>query len=73
MDWACGIRGMCAEFWWGDLKKGGHLKDLGVAEDNIKMKCHGLDTSGSGYGPVAGCYKQDNEHKDVIKRGTFLD
>jgi hypothetical protein len=32
-----------------------------------------MDSSGSGYGPVAGSFKQSNEHSCFIKDGKFLD
>jgi hypothetical protein len=33
----------------------------------------GLDASGSGQGPVAGCCKHDNESSASIRGGKFLD
>jgi hypothetical protein len=33
----------------------------------------GLDSSGSGYGPVAGCCENGNEPSGSIKGGEFLD
>jgi hypothetical protein len=33
----------------------------------------GLDSSGSGQGPVAGCCEHGNEPSDSIKGGGFLD
>jgi hypothetical protein len=36
------------------------------------MVRRGLDLSGSGYGPVAGCCEHDNEHSVSIKSGNFL-
>jgi hypothetical protein len=33
----------------------------------------GLDSSGSGWGPVAGCCEYDNEFSISIKSGEFLD
>jgi hypothetical protein len=35
-------------------------------------KC-GLDASGSGLGPVAGCYKDGNEPSGTVKGGEFLE
>jgi len=34
---------------------------------------HGLDSSGSGYGQMAGCYKSDNEISGSVNFGEFLD
>jgi hypothetical protein len=33
----------------------------------------GLDSSGSGYGPVAGCCEHGNEPSGSIKVGAFID
>jgi len=33
----------------------------------------GLDTSGSGYGPVVGCCAHGNEHSGSIKGREFFD
>jgi len=35
-------------------------------------KC-GLDASGSGQGPVAGCFEHGNKHSGSIRDGEFLD
>jgi hypothetical protein len=47
-------------------------------KDNIKMYLkeigwEGLDSSGSGQGPVAGCCEHGNEPSGSIKGGEFLD
>jgi hypothetical protein len=56
------------EFWWGNLKEGNHLEDLGICGRIILkfifMKWNGdlgLDLSGSGYGQVAGTCEYGNE------------
>jgi hypothetical protein len=49
-------------------------------EDNIKIAVRGnvagrcgLDSSGSGQGPVAGSCEHSNGHSDSIKIGEFLE
>jgi len=57
-----------------------HLKDLDVRRriilewilEKLVGRC-GLDSSGSGYGPVAGCCEYGNEPPGSIKGGEFLD
>jgi hypothetical protein len=38
-----------------------------------KARGRGLDSSGSGYGPMAGSCEHGNEHFGSIKDGEFLD
>ena len=67
-------------FWWGNLREGAHLKDLGV-DERIIFKWvlekwdagHGLDRSGSEQGQVAGSCKCGNKHLGFIECGEFLD
>jgi len=55
-------------FWWGNLREGNHLEDLGV-DGRIILKFIfkkwdgdlGLDLSGLGYGQVAGSCECGNE------------
>jgi hypothetical protein len=49
-------------------------------EDNIRMDLNGnrvgmcgLDSSGLGWGSVAGCYENNNETLDLMKGGQFID
>jgi hypothetical protein len=37
------------------------------------MRECGLDSSGSGYGPVAGSYKHGNEPSGSLRGGTLFD
>jgi hypothetical protein len=38
-----------------------------------KSGCHGLDSSGSGQGPVASSYEHGNEPFGSVRGGQFLD
>jgi hypothetical protein len=67
-------------FRWGNLTEGYHWEDPGV-EGKIILKWifekwleeHGLDSSGSGYGQVAGSCECGNEPSASIKCGEFLE
>jgi hypothetical protein len=68
-------------FWLESLKERDHSEGLRIDwEDNIRMdlreirwgRC-GLDSSGSGYGPVAGSCEHSNELTGSIKDGKFRD
>jgi len=50
--------------------------DCKMTLECILQKCGGrcgLDSSGSGYGPVAGSYEESNEFSGCIKGWEFLD
>jgi alpha-glucosidase (family GH31 glycosyl hydrolase) len=56
----------CTRFWWESPKERDHLKDQGV--DGIRMDLRetgsggcGLDSTGSGQGPVVGCCECGDE------------
>jgi hypothetical protein len=64
------------------VKERERLEELNV-EGRIKLKCifktlnerageNGVDSSGSGWGQVAGCCESGNEHSSSIKCGKFL-
>jgi hypothetical protein len=63
-----------------NLKGREHFENQGLGEriipewilGNTVGKC-ALNSSGSGYGPVAGCYEHGNEPSDSMKGGEFLD
>jgi hypothetical protein len=64
-------------YWWESQKE----RDLGRPRrrwvDNIKMDLreigYGLDRSGSGSGPVEGCFEHGNEPSDSIKCWEVLE
>jgi hypothetical protein len=66
--------------WWGNLKERARLEDLGI-DGRILLRWifrkwdggHGLDSSGSGKGQVAGTCNCSNEPSSSIKCGKFLD
>jgi hypothetical protein len=49
----------CTRFWWESPREGDHLEDQGVGGkmdlSEIGFGGCGLDSTGSGQGPVAGC------------------
>jgi hypothetical protein len=47
-------------------------KYLNKSQGNRVESC-GLDSSGSGHGPVVGFWEHDNEPSGSIKGGEFLD
>jgi hypothetical protein len=67
-------------YWWGNLKEGDHLEDLGGDGGiNIKMdfkeivwECMGLNLSDSRWGQVVGCCEHCSELLGCIKYGEFL-
>jgi hypothetical protein len=62
-----------------NLKERDHSEHLGGGwEDNIRMDLREVvncrfNSSGSGYGPMAGPSEHDNETSGSIKGGQFLD
>jgi hypothetical protein len=74
------VRYMRTQFCSGRLKGRNHLKDLGI-DGMIILKCIfgklslecGLNSSGSGYGPVASSCKHCSKPSGSIKGGEFLD
>jgi hypothetical protein len=63
-----GRRDKCTRFWWESPKEIDHLEDQGVGGNlgsewnlwRLALEC-GLDSTGSGQGPVAGCCKCGDE------------
>jgi hypothetical protein len=62
------------------LKGRAHIKDKGIDERIIlewilgnRVGSCAMDSSGSGYGPVAGCREHGNVPLGSIKGGKFLD
>jgi hypothetical protein len=61
-------RERCTRFWWESPKERDHLEDQGVGEKmgsewilgRLAWGC-GLDSTGSGQGPVAGCCECGDE------------
>jgi hypothetical protein len=55
-------------FWWESPKGRDHPEDQGVSGDGIRMDLGGggcgLDSTGSGQGPVAGCGECGDEPSD---------
>jgi hypothetical protein len=46
-----------------------------IRENNIRMDLReigGLESSSSGYGPVAGFFEHGNEHFGSVKSGSFF-
>jgi hypothetical protein len=71
---------MHIKFWSENLKGRDHLEERQRWEDSIKMylknnevRSSGLDSSGSGQGPVAGSCEHSNEALGSIKGKEFLD
>ena len=67
-----------AGFWWGNLRERDNLEGLRLV-GRIMIRCklvggggHGLDSSGSDYGQVAGSYECSKEHLVFIKCGEFF-
>jgi hypothetical protein len=68
------------EFWWGNLKAGGHFKDLCV-DGRIILKWifqkwegnYELHLSGSGQGHVVGSCECGNKPSGSIKCGKFFE
>jgi hypothetical protein len=58
----------------GNLKGRDHLEDLGIDETIIPTQMSGceVDSSGLGYGPVAGSYEHGNECSGSIKGRELL-
>jgi hypothetical protein len=61
-------------FWWGDPREGDHLEDPGIYRAVIikwifkkRDGWHGLDSSGSGLGQVAGSCECSYEPSGSIK------
>jgi hypothetical protein len=55
-----------------DCRATGKKKNLASGE-RIIMYCGELDSYGSKYGPVAGCWENGNEPSGSIKGGQVLD
>jgi hypothetical protein len=58
-------RKMHTQFWSENLNVRDHFENLGRILE--WMLGRGLDSSGSGQGPVAGCCEHGNEHSDSMK------
>jgi hypothetical protein len=62
------------EIWWGNLREGENLEDLGVDGGDFKMDRQETPwmtwtIHGSGYGQMEGSCEHGNEHSVPIKRG----
>jgi len=66
---------MHIQFWSDNLKGRDHSEDLGVDEriSGEGVGGCGLDSSGSGQGPMAGSWEHGNELLGSTEDGEFLD
>ena len=62
--------------WWENWRQGDHLEVQGVdgiiISQTIRMGGRGLDSAGSGYRQMTGCYERGNVRSCSVIRSIYL-